>query len=354
MSSFVWFAAALQERNGWNLPPDASVAGYGSEMDRLFMLILYITGALFVITEGALIWFAFRYRSRGAGKKGQYSHGNRRVELSWTIGTTVVLVWLALYQRESWAKIKYPERFPTKESAGVEPFRVQLIAKQFTWYFRYPGPNGKFNDDDDQIVEKMLIVPPDRPVLIQARSIDVIHSLDLPYFRVKQDIVPGMTMLIWFQVGMDEKGNYKTTKWMQIALKEEEVTGTAAAGSAKDSLIDPSLVGREDVNLKHRRLFITSGINDGEVLKIRDFDRKTGTLTFWAHYLVNPVAAGDTYKIPPFQYEVACAELCGYGHYSMRAGMKVMETVSKVEEWLDENGMPPVLADYGERGWDWE
>ena len=54
------------------------------------------------------------------------------------------------------------------------------------------------HDDDDFVASGELVVPVDRPVLIDLRSVDVLHSFYLPQFRVKQDSVPGKPMPVWF------------------------------------------------------------------------------------------------------------------------------------------------------------
>ena len=113
-----------------------------------------------------------------------------------------------------WAEIK--EKMPADKDANV----VQLVAEQFAWGFQYPGADGQFgardpkqissgntigldandpNGKDDYISLNELHVPIDKPTILYLTSKDVIHSFFVPEFRVKQDVVPGMRIPLWFQ-----------------------------------------------------------------------------------------------------------------------------------------------------------
>jgi cytochrome c oxidase subunit 2 len=76
---------------------------------------------------------------------------------------------------------------------------VRVTAKQFNWEVQYPGPDGRFDTDDDLVLENDLEVPVDAVVHVRLRSRDVIHSFFLPHLRLKQDAVPGREIVVWFQ-----------------------------------------------------------------------------------------------------------------------------------------------------------
>src|SRR5467141_723240 len=90
-------------------PTNAS--SYGQEIDNLFLVILYITGAVFVIVEVALLWFLFRYRKR-AGVKASYIEGSTRAEVIWTVIPAVICVLLGIFSQPLWSRIKEPENIP--------------------------------------------------------------------------------------------------------------------------------------------------------------------------------------------------------------------------------------------------
>lgn len=179
------------------LPENISV--YGDEIDHLFWLITWLTGVTFVLTEGLLVYAMLRYR-HVQGAKSKYEHGNHKLEIVWTIVPGLILFGLAVYQVGSWRRIKMPS--PEEEQ---NPVRVQVLAKQFEWNFRYPGADTKFGTDDDVYTVKKLYMPVGRRVVFELRSTDVIHSLFLPHLRFKQDVMPGLTGHGWVQATQTTK-----------------------------------------------------------------------------------------------------------------------------------------------------
>ena len=106
---------------------------------------------------------------------------------------------------------------PVWESLYAEepknPVFLEVVGKQFEWYIRYPGKDGKFGESDlkrvnetdnlfglddfddaaqDDIIKRgQICLPVGRPVVLRLRTYDVIHSFFVPEFRVKQDLLPG-------------------------------------------------------------------------------------------------------------------------------------------------------------------
>lgn len=172
------------------LPPAAST--YAADIDRIFWIIMIVTGVIFILVEATLVVFLFKYRGR-EGRKAHYIEGNTRAEVIWTVTPAVLILLLAFASQTVWSKIKNPDRFPP------DAIQMAVEAKQFEWNFRYPGPDGLLGNDDDFVIRNQLHVPVDRPVTITMTSIDAIHSLFVPVFRIKQDAVPGMEIPIWFE-----------------------------------------------------------------------------------------------------------------------------------------------------------
>ena len=181
------------------LIPGAST--FAGPIDSLFMIVLVVTGVAFVLVEGVLVYFLVRYRHREGGKA-TYTHGNRRVELAWTIVPGLMLFWLAVYQYNTWinAKIFLP--------GSSEALTVDVSANQFEWQVTYPGPDGLLDSPDDiKAPINLLHFPVDRPVIIRLTSVDVLHSFFIPALRVKQDAVPGRQVTFWFEA--IEPGEYE-------------------------------------------------------------------------------------------------------------------------------------------------
>ena len=186
--------AAYQRPKQWWLPD--SVSTYASSLDRLFYLILYITGAVFFLVQGCLIYFLIRYRDK-KGRKAIYSHGNSRIEIIWTAIPTFILIFLLMINQQTMSEIK--------GTIPKEALPLQVMAEQFAWNIQYPGTDGKFGTDDDIVKVNQMHIPVGKPIRVRLTSISksgkhpVIHSFFLPEFRIKQDVVPGLPTEIWFQ-----------------------------------------------------------------------------------------------------------------------------------------------------------
>ena len=171
-----------------------NVSTFGGEIDSLFYLILYITGAWFVLTEGLIVFFLIRYR-RKPGSKAAYLPGETLRQASWILVPCVAVLildlWMDFRGAAVWAKIK--GQVPPSDLV------VQVTGKQFNWEILYPGPDGKFGTEDDLQIDNELHVPVDKVVRVVLKSKDVIHSFFLPNLRLKQDAVPGREIQAWFE-----------------------------------------------------------------------------------------------------------------------------------------------------------
>ena len=167
-----------------------SVSTYGPQIDRLFLLILWITGAIFFLVEGALLFFLVRYRSR-PGRAAAYLHGHLGAEVIWTVVPALIVIWLAFGSQRVWSQIQGPP--------PPHQLELEVQAEQFAWNIRYSGPDGRLHTPDDLETINQLHIPVGQVVLIRLTSKDVIHSFFLPQFRLKRDAVPGLTSRVWLQ-----------------------------------------------------------------------------------------------------------------------------------------------------------
>jgi cytochrome c oxidase subunit 2 len=106
------------------------------------------------------------------------------------------------------------------EAADPRALHIEVLAKQFAWTYRYAGPDGVFGRVDirqiddaggnpfgidskdpkgrDDLSAPILRVPAGRPIELQLKSRDVIHNFFVRELRIKQDVVPGMTIPLRF------------------------------------------------------------------------------------------------------------------------------------------------------------
>lgn len=169
-----------------------NVSSFGTEIDWLMRVVYDVTATVFVLVTTCLVYLLVRYRSR-PGHFATYVEGHAKLELVWTTLTFLTLAIIAALSQPIWANI----RQRTEPKPPVLMARV--LAKQFNWTMVYPGPDGRFDTEDDVREENELVAPVDQDVHITVLSEDVIHSFFVPQFRLKQDAVPGREIPVWFR-----------------------------------------------------------------------------------------------------------------------------------------------------------
>ena len=186
-------------------PIDVSTNGKLS--DWLFDATTWGVTSLFIIMVAILVWASLNHREN---HKAHYETGEGRGHLILTavissaifFGIDVVLL---LYNSFVDLHSDYNAAADTQRGfwnfPGAEdhPLTIEVMAQQWAWNFRYPGPDGKFNTPDDIVEINEMHIPTGKPVLLRMQSKDVIHSLYLPNFRTKQDAIPGAVTRLWFQ-----------------------------------------------------------------------------------------------------------------------------------------------------------
>lgn len=188
---FLWAPGA-----GYWLPIDVST--HGHQIDHLWTFILVLTGLVFIATEVVLFWFMWKYDGARNAERVKFTHGNHNLEMVWTVVPAATLLFIAIYQMNTWAQVKI-EKPPM-------PPTVEVTARQFEWRLRYPGPDGKIGTQDDIHAVNDLHLPVNEEILVSLKSMDVLHSFFLPNLRVKQDAVPGSNIPVWFRA--TETGQY--------------------------------------------------------------------------------------------------------------------------------------------------
>jgi cytochrome c oxidase subunit II len=196
----VWTWVKAEDWRLW-FPPNVST--YGGSIDTLFYVIMWMVTVVFVLTEGLLVYFVFRYSRRGE-ERGIYTHGNHTLELVWTAIPSLLLIFVAFSQMKTWATVKM--NFPEEGPYTSEKPLMYVYGSQFDWRVRYPDAQGNFEGADVIEVPYDIYVPEDVPVVLRLQSRDVLHSFFVPRFRLKQDAVPGMSIPVWFEA--TEAGDY--------------------------------------------------------------------------------------------------------------------------------------------------
>jgi cytochrome c oxidase subunit II len=193
------------------MPPLAS--SNGKDVDDLIIYVHWLMLALFI---GWIIYFVYAVwrfhhsRNPKADYHGVRNHASSYIELTVAGIEAILLIFVAV---PLWAKAV--DKFPAADQSTV----VQVVAQQYAWNFRYPGPDGKFGRQDMTFVSTTNIfgvdptdadgkddiqtlndlrVPVNKPVILYVSSKDVIHSLKIISMRVCQDAIPGLRIPLWF------------------------------------------------------------------------------------------------------------------------------------------------------------
>ncbi|MBL4885515.1 MAG: cytochrome c oxidase subunit II [Planctomycetaceae bacterium] len=153
---------------------------FAPTVDGLFYLILGISAFFFIAIMGLMVFFMIKYR-RIDGVEPESSPGhNTALELTWSI--IPVLIVIGIF---GWGFTGYVDM----RSPPDDAYEINVTASTWAWDFRY----------STGAPSKELHIPVNTPVKLIMQSQDVLHSLFVPAFRVKQDVVPGRYSGLWFQ-----------------------------------------------------------------------------------------------------------------------------------------------------------
>jgi len=151
------------------------------------------------------VYSSWKYRAR-PGVKALYTHGTDRKSFLVT-GILAALVFVTIDMnlvRVSQADVKeYTYNWPV----SPDTVKIEVMPQQWAWNIRYAGPDGVFNTADDVVTLNEMRVPVGRPVMLNLKAKDVIHSFYIPNFRLKQDANPGYVTRTWFQAV--QPGNFE-------------------------------------------------------------------------------------------------------------------------------------------------
>ncbi|MBT3585674.1 MAG: cytochrome c oxidase subunit II [Halobacteriovoraceae bacterium] len=182
-----------------HLAPPEDISEHGHLIDWLFNYTTNLNILFLVLLLVCLFGFPFLY-SRRKNPKPYYTYGNKKKQIIFVtlIGVAVFLfIDLNITRISNDDYINVFMNFPDKDE-DVE--KVEVLAQQWMWSFRYAGQDGKFNTDDDVITINDLRVPTGKKIVFQMISKDVIHSFFLPNTRRKVDAIPGRITRMWVNV----------------------------------------------------------------------------------------------------------------------------------------------------------
>lgn len=160
------------------LPDQASTGA--QEVDHLMLLLLGMAVFFIFVTAGPLLFFSFRYRRSQAVNRVISTKGTVLLEVAWTLIPSLIGLGFFFYS----AAIYFRQRHPPADAA-----EIHVVGKQWMWKVQHPNGKREIN---------ALHLPVGVATKLLMASQDVIHSVYIPAFRLKQDAVPGYFTTLWF------------------------------------------------------------------------------------------------------------------------------------------------------------
>lgn len=153
-------------------------SNFVSSFDTAFFSVIGVAIVLLIGLTILMLYFVFKY-NRKKHQKAAHIEGNARLELVWTLIPTLLALAMFYFGWAGWKPMKNPPK---------EGLNVTTIARM--WNFSFLYENGKQSPE--------LVVPVGVPVKLKLVSVDVLHSVFIPAFRIKEDMVPGREKIMWF------------------------------------------------------------------------------------------------------------------------------------------------------------
>ncbi len=152
-----------------------------AEIDRIYFAFLGISAFFSLLIAGLVFYLAIRYRRRSADEVGTPEQAATWLEVAWSVIPLAILVVMFFWGTQVYFEARRPP------SDALEYY---VTGKQWMWKFQHPEGNREINH---------LHVPAGEAIKLIMTSEDVIHSVFVPAFRVKMDVLPGRYTTLWFR-----------------------------------------------------------------------------------------------------------------------------------------------------------
>jgi cytochrome c oxidase subunit II len=156
----------------------SNASNFVQGVDKVFLIILAISFFFMIAITAVMIYFTIKY-SRKKNIPAVQVKDNTMLEVAWTVIPLLLTILMFYFGYAAYL----PMRKPPKDA-----MIIASTAKMWKWSFEYEG-----NKQSDT-----LYVPINKPIKLTLKSLDVIHGMFIPSFRIKQDVVPGRPNFVWF------------------------------------------------------------------------------------------------------------------------------------------------------------
>ena len=205
-------ASHAMGQQAYNWLPIAAAAE-AEPVGHLFSFLVTLGTIVFLGVMGVLMYSILFYRAANNDKSDAPTiRGNLKLEIIWTVVPILLVTWIASYSYTIYQRMNTLGSLPLAHlhvleahayaetvSSNMQPAeQIEVIAKQWSWSFRYPSHN---------VTSTELHLPVNQPVHLMLQSEDVVHGFFVPNFRIKQDIFPNQT--IEFKFTPNRIGQYQ-------------------------------------------------------------------------------------------------------------------------------------------------
>lgn len=189
----------------------SSIAG---QTDSLFGFVLAVTLFFGLLVGGLMLYFGVRYRRRHEDEQPVQIEGNTALEIAWTLIPLVLAMVIFFWGAKLFLEI-------IRRPNDATP--IYVVGKQWMWKIQYPDGRSEINE---------LHVPTGQKFRLIMTSEDVIHSLFIPAFRMKMDVVPGRYSSFWFEA--IKPGRYRLFCAQYCGTQHSGMTGWVTVMSPAD------------------------------------------------------------------------------------------------------------------------
>lgn len=219
----------------------------------VFYVTLWVTGVIFVLVAGVLAYATIKFKAKSEAEAHApvppQGHGNPFVELGLIAASVLALVIIAVPTLKA---IWYVYEVPEEQRANA--FEINAIGYQ--WWFAFQYPSEPIDGAGNLVTANELVIPAGRPVRVNLRTNDVIHSFWVPKLAGKVDMMPNRGNHLWLQA--DEPGyfwgqcaeycgeSHAVMRFRVIALAEEDFAAWVADQKNPARTVDTENVAATD------------------------------------------------------------------------------------------------------------
>ncbi len=162
----------------------------------VFLVTCWVTLVIFIIVGSVLAYATYKFRARSEADEQavppEQGHGNPLIELGLIGASVLALVIIAVPTLKS---ITYTADVPAEEKANA----YEVNAYGYQWWFKFEYPAEQITGAGQLVSANELVIPAGRPVHINLRGMDVIHSFWVPKLAGKVDMIPNRGNFLWLK-----------------------------------------------------------------------------------------------------------------------------------------------------------